>query len=109
MKKSVTSAELEAMLSSNPTVQVLDVRLPEDRAPVAHDVPGARWRDPNQADSWSEEISADRPVVVYCVHGLRVSQGVQQKLSGLGFDASILEGGIDAREAHIERASPTVH
>lgn len=108
MKKSITPAELEAMLCSNRNVQILDVRLPQDRTPVTHDVPGACWRDPNQADSWSSEISAGVPVVVYCVHGLRVSQGVQQKLSSLGFDASILEGGIDAWEAHVERASPKV-
>ena len=101
MKDVVTPAELEVMLNDDAAIQVFDVRLIEDRTPVTHTVPGAHWRDPNDVGKWSDEIDPKRPVVVFCVHGLRVSQAVQQELVNRRFEASILEGGIDGWQEYI--------
>jgi hypothetical protein len=49
-------------------------------------------------------LAADRPVTVYCVQGHEVSQSVATVLRALGFDATYLEGGI---EAWVERGLPT--
>lgn len=100
MKEAVSPAELAAELSSGSDIQVLDVRLAEDRTPVVHYIPGACWRDPNNVEKWAGEIDLRRRVVVFCVHGLRVSKGVRQALAERGFDAYILNGGIDAWEAY---------
>ncbi|MDX1512996.1 MAG: rhodanese-like domain-containing protein [Gammaproteobacteria bacterium] len=100
MNTSITPVELDAMLSDVTPVQIFDVRLKEDLAPVTHPVPGATWRDPARVREWSDEIDPKRPVVVFCVHGLRVSRGVREALAELGFVASILEGGIDAWQEH---------
>lgn len=104
MEKALAPAELEKMLNAGESIQVLDVRLTEDRVPVAHDVPGACWRDPDKVEEWAGKIDKNHPVVVYCVHGLRVSRSVRQKLSDRGYDASILEGGIDAWQEHVKSA-----
>ena len=101
MKDAVTPAELAAMFDNDGAVQVFDVRLVEDRVPVTHAVPGARWRDPNDLSKWADEIDPNLPVVVFCVHGLRVSQAVRQELVNRGFEASIVEGGIDAWQDYV--------
>lgn len=106
MKTTMGPAELASKLNDDARPQVFDVRLGEDRAPVTHEIPGASWRDPNRVDAWSDEIDRSRPVVVFCVHGLRVSQGVRRVLEEKGFEASILEGGIDAWQEYMDTSAP---
>ena len=108
MKKAILSAELASNLSDKSGVQVFDVRLAEDREPVNHEVPGASWRDPKDIDAWADDVDPNRPVVVFCVHGLRVSQGVRNVLEEKGFDASILEGGIDAWQEYAGNSTAAV-
>ena len=55
---------------------------------------GAIRRDPAALAQWQSGVPADRPVVVYCVHGHEVSQGVAAALRGACCDARYLEGGI---------------
>lgn len=83
------------MLDSGAAIKVLDVRLIEDRSPIDHPIPGAVWRNPDEVESWRKEISAEDTVVVYCVHGLRVSQGVCAALRAHGTRVGYLEGGIE--------------
>lgn len=107
MKESITVAELETMLARGDDLSVLDVRLVVDRAPVEHPIPGAEWRDPERVQAWGGELEHGRPVVVFCVHGLRVSRGVRQQLFEKGIDAAILEGGIDAWQQHVRATTTT--
>jgi rhodanese-related sulfurtransferase len=51
-------------------------------------------RDPADVARWGAQLSTDKPVVVYCVHGHEVSQQTAVALRGIGIDAHYLEGGI---------------
>lgn len=95
MTSKISSPELKQMLNESVPVKVLDVRLQQDREPVEHPVPGEQWRDPEQVDNWSAELGPNDTVVVYCVHGRWVSQGVCGKLREKGLRARYLEGGIE--------------
>jgi len=95
MNTKISPSELKDLLDAGASVKVLDVRLVEDRTPVDHPVPGAEWRDPGQVNRWGKEIGADDTVVVFCVYGHRVSQGVCAALREKGLRASYLEGGIE--------------
>lgn len=107
MNETVTAAELDRMLSEGHDLTVLDVRLVKDKSPVEHPIPGAEWRDPEGVQAWRSGLESGRPVVVFCVHGLRVSRGVAQQLREQGIDAAILEGGIDAWQQHVRARTTT--
>jgi rhodanese-related sulfurtransferase len=51
-------------------------------------------REPGEVGQWCRQLRADRPVVVYCVHGHEVSQQTAVALRGVGIDARYLEDGI---------------
>ena len=79
---------------------VLDVRRAGTYA-QAHDIlPGATWRDPECVDDWAHELPTDQAVIVYCVAGHEVSQGVASRLRTAGRDARFLVGGIEAWKAN---------
>ncbi len=95
MTSKISPLELKQMLDEGVPVRVLDVRLQEDREPVDHPIPGEQWRDPQQVDNWGAELGDEDTVVVYCVHGRWVSQGVCRTLREKGLRARYLEGGIE--------------
>ena len=49
---------------------------------------------PDAVAEWARQIPAGQPVVVYCVHGPEVSQGVAAALRDTGIKARYLTGGI---------------
>jgi rhodanese-related sulfurtransferase len=83
---------------------VVDVRRPDDFNVSDDQIVGAIRRLPTEVDHWRREIPNDRHVVVYCVGGQQVSQGVAAALAAAGANASYLEGGITAWR---ERGLPT--
>jgi len=56
---------------------------------------GALRRDPLRVAEWAKTLPAASSVVVYCVHGREVSQGVAQAVGAAGIRAAYLEGGIE--------------
>ena len=91
---SVSPTDLHGRLGTASAPVVVDVRraVPDparDRLIVA-----AFHRSPDDVERWSGDLAAKRPVVVYCVHGHEVSQGVTSALRTAGVDAAYLEGGI---------------
>ncbi len=74
---------------------VLDVRRQPIFEKATTRLPGADWRDPARVGSWSGEIPADRPVVVYCIYGHEVGRVTAMRLRAAGIDARFLQGGID--------------
>jgi rhodanese-related sulfurtransferase len=91
---SVSPTDLHGSLGTASAPIVVDVRraVPDpakDRLIVA-----ALHRPPDDVERWSKDLPANRPVVVYCVHGHEVSQGVTSALRTAGVDAAYLEGGI---------------
>lgn len=74
-----------------------------DKAPCL--IAGATWRDPATVDEWARYLPRHRRIVVYCVHGHEISKNTAAALNAEGFNATYLEGGIEAwTEAH----GPTV-
>jgi len=89
-------SELANLIASRRPPLVLDVRRPEAYADSGWMISGARWRDPACVSNWAAEIPRASQLVVYCVHGHEVSQGVSAALRERGLDALVLEGGFAA-------------
>jgi rhodanese-related sulfurtransferase len=96
MDASVSPAALRQALNSDRPPIVVDVRRTPAFLGSTEMIRGALRRDPARAADWAQTLPAAEGVVVYCVHGEQVSQGVQRTLASLGLRAQYLEGGIDA-------------
>ena len=87
----ISSSDLKAARGA----LVLDVR----RTPAFQDstetITGALRRDPEKVGEWAKSLPRAPEVVVYCVHGHQVSQGVAKALADSGLKARYLEGGIE--------------
>ncbi len=88
---SITPAALRQSLRSDRPPLVIDVRRNERFLESGHMIDGALHRDPAKVENWKKTLPAGAQVVVYCVHGHEVSQGVAKALG-----ARYLEGGIEA-------------
>jgi rhodanese-related sulfurtransferase len=93
---SVSSSELRQRLGTASGPVLLDVRRDQAFNSDGGLIIGALRRSPGDVERWSKELSPDRPVVTYCVHGHEVSQGVAARLRQAGIKAAFLEGGIAA-------------
>src|SRR5437879_10160176 len=62
-------------------------------------IAGALRREPEQVHDWARSLPSASSVVVYCVHGREVSQGVAVALNESGIAARYLEGGLEAWKA----------
>ena len=90
MDASISKAELQASFRSGSSPLVIDVRKSERFRASPYVIKGALRRDPLAAEQWKRTLPAAASVVVYCVHGHEVSQGVAKALGG-----RYLEGGIE--------------
>lgn len=89
----ITAQSLLALLSGQPPA-LLDVREPFEL--MSGKLEGAIHIPLNQLPARVGELSADRPLVVYCAHGMR-SYSATAFLRSQGFqDVRSLEGGIVA-------------
>ena len=89
---------LDDLLSLTQPPVLIDVRKAPARSSSGRTIPDAGRGEPERATEWGPALSGRR-VVVFCVHGHEVSQGVADALTGLGVDATYLEGGFAAWEA----------
>ena len=87
----IAPAALAQSLASARAPLVIDVRRNERFLESDYLIDGALHRDPQRVEEWKRTLPANAEVVVYCVHGHEVSQGVAKAL-GAGY----LEGGIEA-------------
>jgi rhodanese-related sulfurtransferase len=95
---SIEPLSLHSQLGAAHAPLVLDVR----RAPAFESderIIAAALRPAGELLAWAQAHARGRPLVAYCVHGHEVSQQAAQALSRAGFDASYLEGGIEAWRA----------
>jgi len=87
----------------SPDELIVDVR----RAPAFREsgvmIAGALRRDPEKPGEWARTLPRASRVVVYCVHGHEVSQGVARALAERGLEARYLEGGIEAWQGPLDR------
>ena len=96
MANSLTPQELKELMGSAGQPVLLDVRRKAYFESAPARIVGASWLDPEKADEWIAEVPHDRPVVVYCVKGGSVSQGIADRLQQSHPDVKFLRGGIKA-------------
>jgi rhodanese-related sulfurtransferase len=97
---SISVADLAREHAAGRFPWLLDVRREERYAEADSVIRGARRRRPDQLAVWAGDLPRDTGVVVYCVYGHEVSQGVAEELRRRGFRVRYLVGGIEAwREA----------
>lgn len=90
MDASISAAALRLSLRSSQPPLVIDVRRDDRFRESPYLLKGALRRDPTRVAEWSSTLPRAASVVVYCVHGHEVSQGVAKALG-----ARYLEGGIE--------------
>ena len=88
-----SSDALASLLGGPDYPQVIDVRLDDDYAADAHDLPGSVHRREGDFNTWAPLLDRHRPVVVSCHRGLKVSQGIVARLRAEGHVAASLAGG----------------
>lgn len=94
MTAAITSMELKDTLEKNIKVRVIDVRRKADFEKSPKTIAGAVWQDPENVAEWSKTLPKDQDLVVYCVRGGSVSQGVATTLKESHPMVRFLEGGI---------------
>ena|SRR5688572_21872187 len=92
----INTYELQELLKNKSEIKIIDVRLKKDFEADPQLLPTANWHDPNTVEEWAKKLPKNSPIVVYCVHGHKVSQNVASRLLNLGYNVQFLEGGIHA-------------
>jgi rhodanese-related sulfurtransferase len=90
MDASISTATLKQSIRSSEPPLVIDVRRTERFRESPYLLKGALRRDPEKVLEWKKSLPRSASVVVYCVHGHEVSQGVAKALQ-----AKYLEGGLE--------------
>jgi rhodanese-related sulfurtransferase len=96
MPSAITVSEFAKLAGTAKAPLLIDVRRDQTFKTANDMIAGAIRRSPNNIEQWRNDLSERRPVVVYCVHGHEVSQGVAASLADQGVGASYLSGGIAA-------------
>jgi len=94
MTAAITSTELKDTLAKKNDIRVIDVRRKADFERSPEMIAGAVWQDPEKVAEWSKTLPKDQELVVYCVKGGSVSQGVATALQESHPAVRFLEGGI---------------
>jgi rhodanese-related sulfurtransferase len=95
MDASIFASQLKSTLAGTQPPLLIDVRRPPAFRAAPDMAAGALRRDPGAVAAWAKALPRAASVVVYCVHGHEVSQGVAQALRELGVPARYLEGGLE--------------
>jgi thiosulfate sulfurtransferase len=96
---SMSVAELQTALDSGNAPLVIDVRRQEAFIKDPQTISGALRREPDRVTEWIGDLPKATRIVVVCVHGHEVSQGLCRTLAAQGYDAYFLEGGLSAWRA----------
>jgi rhodanese-related sulfurtransferase len=91
---SVSALDFYRQLGTAAAPVVIDIRHGPAFAADEWMIPGAVRRAPEEIERWGREIGFGSPVIVYCAHGLEVSQNAAANLREMGVAARYLEGGI---------------
>jgi rhodanese-related sulfurtransferase len=93
---SISPKELYAAIGTAAAPLIIDVRRASAFGEDGKQIASAVRRDPDRVDEWRPHLPS-RPIVVYCVRGGEVSQGVAATLRAAGHHARYIEGGVTAR------------
>ena len=101
----ISTQALSQRLQDSVAFTLLEVRKPQAlQSSGGQGLPGAQWLDPAHWLDWKDTVPIDQPVVVYCAHGMEISQALTTALSVMGRDAVYLTGGYGA---WVEAGLPT--
>ncbi len=95
----ITVSQLAKLIGTHKCPTIIDVRIDEDFNSNPRYIPTAircSHLDIQQLTNRLEGHAADRPIVVYCHKGLKLSEGAASILRTKGFKAEVLTGGIEA-------------
>jgi rhodanese-related sulfurtransferase len=92
--KSISSQQLYERLGSASAPVLVDVRREDAFAADEAMIIGAVRRSPETIARWQYVLPKGSDIIVYCVHGHEVSQGVARTLQRAGTKTAYLEGGI---------------
>jgi rhodanese-related sulfurtransferase len=96
MERTIKPESLKAELAGK---HLIDVRRKADLDASSEALPGASWHDPEQLEQWAGSLSNEQDIVLYCVRGGSVSNGVVDALQAKGLKARFIEGGIEGWKA----------
>ncbi len=96
MQRTIHPDDLKQKMAA---LHLIDVRRAADLAASAEQLPGASWHDPEKIGEWADGLPRDREIVLYCVRGDSVSNGVVDTLQAKGLNARFIEGGIEGWKA----------
>ncbi len=96
MERSISPAQLQSEFADK---LILDVRRGSDLAASTEQLAGARWQDPEKLADWAAALPPDQDIVIYCVRGGSVSNGVIDALHAKGLKARFIAGGIEGWKA----------
>lgn len=97
--REITAAELQQLLSDPNPPTLIDVR--EEGEAAICSIEGSTLIPMSSLPQRLQDIPRDRPVALYCHHGMR-SMMAGQWMAGHGYDALSLAGGIDRWAAEVE-------
>ena len=93
----ISVEKLSRLVGRPDAPSIIDVCTEEDFAAMPRLIPGAVRRPWAEVSTWAGTLAAsDRPIVVVCQKGLKLSQGVAAWLRHARFSADVLEGGVQA-------------
>jgi len=92
---SISFKETQSAIGESRPALMIDVRRRNDFEAATEMIQGALRRDPERVAEWAGELPRASRVIVYCVHGGEVSQGVAHALLDSGLAARYLQGGIE--------------
>ena len=96
MERTIKSEQLKNELADK---LLIDVRRKLDLDAASDALPGATWHDPEKIAEWADRLPKEREIVLYCVRGGSVSNGVVDALQAKGVRARFIEGGIEGWKA----------
>ena len=102
MGTGVSAKQFQDLLDSDQPPLVIDCRRSVDYLADTGMLAGALRRDPDRVNAWAGELPQASSVVVYCVHGHKVSQGVAGALERVGIAAHYLDGGLRCKQGQDE-------
>ncbi|GAB1393056.1 hypothetical protein MASR1M60_12190 [Rhodocyclaceae bacterium] len=92
MERTIKPEMLKAALADK---HLIDVRRKADLDASSEQIPGATWHNPENLAEWAKNLPRDKHVVLYCVRGGSVSNGVVDALHAEGLNACYIEDGIE--------------
>jgi len=106
MSDTISPQDLKELLS-NPALKLLDVRRKDFFKEDPTVIPGASWKDPVDISIWSQDLTPQDEVVIYCARGGSISKSVLGDLRAKSLKVRYVEGGFEGwKEAGFGTETP---